>query len=138
MCVMVAQLAYLLVFRPLSSPLKMTVELAGAACECFTALLIYWLIEDPGASGRYGPVMQALMMVALGLQVLAQFGSFLDDGLGYLDLFLEWVAPYIYTALAAVGLMRLNAVSDDDSDDGSDSDVKQKVVDVEAAKAGRR
>ena len=45
--VMIIQFAYLIVFRPLSSPLKMTVELVGAGCECITVLLTYWLIDKP-------------------------------------------------------------------------------------------
>ena len=93
------------------------------------------------ASGSYGPIMQMLMMVALGFQIIAQFGAMLDDGLAYLELFFEFVAPYLYMILAFIGLMRLEseqtvagtepeqtAVDETETEERGDEDTKKDEV----------
>ena len=56
------------------------------ACECLTTLLAYLLIEAPENSERYGGVMETLMLLSLGMQVIAQFGAYFDDFLAYMDM----------------------------------------------------
>jgi hypothetical protein len=45
--VMFVQFVYLAILRPLSSPLKMLVELFSAACECITVFLVGWCTLEP-------------------------------------------------------------------------------------------
>ena len=70
--IMMCHLAYLVILQPLSCPLKMFAELLSAVCECLTTALAYCLMgagPSGAAAASYGPVMQALMLLSLGMQV---------------------------------------------------------------------
>jgi len=71
--------------------MKMVVELLSAACECITTLLAYCLIAAPQHSERYGGVMEALMLLSLGMQVIAQFGAYFDVILAYMDMAVRYL-----------------------------------------------
>jgi hypothetical protein len=46
----------------------------------------YLLIAAPENSERYGDVMELLMLLSLGMQIIAQFGAYFDDFLAYMDM----------------------------------------------------
>ena len=75
----IVQSSYLFTMFPYASPLKMLVEMLGCICETASIILVYWLIEDPSASDRYGVFMQAFATISIASQVLSQCASTLED-----------------------------------------------------------
>lgn len=116
--VMLIQFLYLALVRPLASPLAMTIEITSAACECMVTLMAYWLIDDPSAEDRYGPVMNALVMLSIGLQIVAQFGSMIDETIAYAAFVYEFFGP----CFEAIGAFLGCCASEEDLEDALDEE----------------
>ena len=106
MIAIIVQSSYLFTMFPYASPIKMVAEMLGCICEASSIILVFWLIEDPTASDRYGIFMQTFATVGIGSQVLSQCASTLDDILAYIDLYWEFMGDRTEALLIYLGLRR--------------------------------